>query len=95
LQELTTEQASSYFPVRRRRVGLAIETGKRGSAVTLAEYLKENSISANQAGKDSGLAASTVWRLARGDRYPGLEVAQKIERWSAGKVPLDSWERRK
>jgi hypothetical protein len=37
------------------------------------------------------LAASTVWRLARGDRKPGLEVAQNIKRWSKGKVPLTSW----
>ena len=57
----------------------------------LATYLKKNKQTAGEFARRTGLSRPTVWRIAKGERRPGLYMATMLEQATAGAVKLTDW----
>lgn len=54
--------------------------------MTLDEYLTAHDISSAEAGRQIGLAESTIWRIRNGEVIPMADTWVAIVNWSAGEV---------
>lgn len=62
----------------------------------LADYLKEAGISATSLAERIGVPPSTITRILRGERLPGLAIMRRICDATGGKVSaLDDFEPRR
>lgn len=61
----------------------------------LARYLKQNGLTVGRFAAMSGLDRATVWRIAHGHRGAGIAMAAKLEKATAGAVPMASWVKRR
>jgi transcriptional regulator with XRE-family HTH domain len=59
----------------------------------LHEYLTISGTTARRLAIDVGVSEPFVSDLRRGNRSPSLEVAQRIEAATDGRVPVHSWPR--
>ncbi len=57
----------------------------------LAKYLAEHSLTYTAFAVLVGADRQRVWRLAKGDRGPSVDLAIRIERATKGAVPIESW----
>jgi hypothetical protein len=55
------------------------------------DYLKKRELSDGEAAKELELTKSYIQQLRTGTATPGLHAAAKIQKWSAGEVPFESW----
>jgi transcriptional regulator with XRE-family HTH domain len=62
--------------------------------MTLSEYMKQKQITQVQLAARLGVHQGTIARLVSGDRSPSWELAAKIERATAGHVPVAVWAQR-
>jgi transcriptional regulator with XRE-family HTH domain len=58
----------------------------------LLKYMKENSINRSEFAEELGITANSLDRLCSSIRRPGLDLANKIEKLTKGKVPTTFWE---
>jgi hypothetical protein len=61
------------------------------TAMTLQEYLSKNGLSCAAFGREVGLDASTIYRIATQQRLPSYEAAFVINHYTGGEVPIDSF----
>lgn len=57
----------------------------------LAKYLADRKLSYAAFAALVGADRQRVWRIAKGDRGPSVELAIQIERATGGAVPVESW----
>lgn len=57
----------------------------------LSDYLGTKGILPSHFAKALGVKASTVHRLLTGERAPSLEMVERIERVTGGKVRFHDW----
>jgi transcriptional regulator with XRE-family HTH domain len=63
--------------------------------MTLTEWLKEKGTSQEAFAAVVGASQGQISRLLSGARGPGLDLAMKIEKATAGAVPASSWVEKK
>lgn len=54
--------------------------------MTLADYLSSNGLRPSQFAKLAGVPATTIWRVLKGERNPGLLLMKKIMEATDGHV---------
>jgi len=59
--------------------------------MTLEQYLKENDLKPVAFATSIGVAPSTITRILRGERSPGLDLMLKIKTGTGGAVSADDW----
>lgn len=62
----------------------------RGAALFRAFRAKVG-LSQIQAGEQLGLSGPSISAWESGDKRPKTHIRQRIETWSSGEVPMDSW----
>lgn len=59
--------------------------------MTLEQYLKETSTKPVAFAASIGVAPSTITRIIRGERSPGIDIIAKINAGTGGKVRFEDW----
>jgi transcriptional regulator with XRE-family HTH domain len=59
--------------------------------MTLEQYLTETNTKPIAFAGSIGVAPSTITRILRGERSPGIEIIAKIETGTGGKVAFKDW----
>lgn len=58
----------------------------------LSKYIKENSVNKQEFADTLGITLNSLERLCSSIRRPSLELANKIEKATDGKVPVTFWD---
>lgn len=59
--------------------------------MTLDQYLTETNTKPVAFAASIGVAPSTITRILRGERSPGLDIISKIKAGTGGKVGAEDW----
>lgn len=59
--------------------------------MTLEQYLTDTNIKPVAFATSIGVAPSTITRILRGERSPGIDIIAKIKTGTHGKVDFEDW----